>query len=72
MQGHKLKFYWTYIQALKINFPRKCKGHGIWLTNEAKEKLKKFRPLTVGQAARIDGITPATITAILAYLGKLD
>ena len=42
------------------------------LTNEAKEKLKKFRPLTVGQAARIDGITPATITAILAYLGKLD
>lgn len=42
------------------------------LTNEAKEKLKKFRPLTVGQAGRIDGITPATITAILAYLGKLD
>ena len=31
LQGHKLKFYWTYIQALKINFPRKCKGHGIWL-----------------------------------------
>ncbi len=42
------------------------------LTNEAKEKLKKFRPLTVGQASRIDGITPATITALLAYLGKLD
>ncbi len=42
------------------------------LTNEAKEKLKKFKPLTVGQASRIDGITPATITALLAYLGKLD
>ena len=42
------------------------------LTNEAKEKLKKFRPLTVGQASRIDGITPAAITALLAYLGKLD
>ncbi|MCS7262156.1 MAG: tRNA uridine-5-carboxymethylaminomethyl(34) synthesis enzyme MnmG, partial [Aquificaceae bacterium] len=42
------------------------------LTNEAREKLKKFRPMTVGQASRIDGITPATITALLAYLGKLD
>ncbi len=42
------------------------------LTNEAREKLGKFNPLTVGQAARIDGITPATITALLAYLGKLD
>ncbi len=42
------------------------------LTKEAREKLKKFRPITVGQASRIDGITPATITALLAYLGKLD
>ncbi|RME12929.1 MAG: tRNA uridine-5-carboxymethylaminomethyl(34) synthesis enzyme MnmG, partial [Aquificota bacterium] len=42
------------------------------LTNEAREKLKKFRPITVGQASRIDGITPATIAALLAYLGKLD
>lgn len=42
------------------------------LTKEAREKLKKFKPLTVGQASRIDGITPATITALLVYLGKLD
>ncbi|RMH05371.1 MAG: hypothetical protein D6699_03475, partial [Aquificota bacterium] len=42
------------------------------LTTEAREKLKKFRPLTVGQASRIDGITHATITALLAYLGKLE
>ena len=42
------------------------------LTNEAREKLKKMKPLTVGQAARIDGITPATITALLIYLGKLE
>lgn len=42
------------------------------ITKEAKEKLKLFRPLTVGQASRIDGITPATITSLLAFLGKLD
>ena len=42
------------------------------LTKEAREKLKKFKPITVGQASRIDGITPAAITALLVYLGKLD
>ncbi|ADO44604.1 glucose inhibited division protein A [Hydrogenobacter thermophilus TK-6] len=42
------------------------------ISKEAKEKLKRFRPITVGQASRIDGITPATITSLLAYLGKLD
>ncbi len=42
------------------------------LTKEAVEKLERFKPITVGQASRIDGITPATITALLVYLGKLE
>jgi len=42
------------------------------LTNEARQKLKSFKPVTVGQASRIDGITPASITALLIYLGKLE
>ena len=42
------------------------------LSTEARQKLKKIKPLTVGQASRIDGVTPAHITAILLYLGKLD
>ena len=41
------------------------------LSTEARQKLKKIKPLTVGQASRIDGVTPAHITAILIYLGIL-
>ena len=38
------------------------------LRNEAKEKLCKVRPLSLGQAKRISGITPADLALVLAYL----
>ena len=40
------------------------------LSNEVKSKLKDVRPSTLGQALRIDGITPAAAIIILSYLKR--
>ncbi|MFZ9322058.1 MAG: tRNA uridine-5-carboxymethylaminomethyl(34) synthesis enzyme MnmG, partial [Hylemonella sp.] len=40
------------------------------LSIEARQKLQKHRPETLGQAGRISGITPATISLLLIHLKK--
>ena len=40
------------------------------LSNEACQKLQEFKPLTIGQAGRISGITPATISLLLVHLKR--
>jgi tRNA uridine 5-carboxymethylaminomethyl modification enzyme len=43
-------------------------GAVIGLSNEVRQKLERIRPLTLGQAARIEGVTAAAITLILAHV----
>lgn len=40
------------------------------LSAEAKQKLTKIRPETMGQASRISGVTPADLSIITVYLGR--
>jgi tRNA uridine 5-carboxymethylaminomethyl modification enzyme len=40
------------------------------LSNEARQKLTQHRPATLGQAARIPGLTPAAISILLIHLKR--
>ena len=42
------------------------------LSREIREKLNKFKPLNLGQAARISGVTPAAISLLMVYLRKIE
>jgi len=44
--------------------------HG--LSNELKEKLSNVRPLSLGQATRIDGMTPAAISVLMVALRAME
>jgi tRNA uridine 5-carboxymethylaminomethyl modification enzyme len=63
------------IEALRRDESLKL-GEGIdyavvtGLSNEARQRLEAGRPATIGQASRMDGITPAALTLLIAHLRR--
>ncbi len=66
---HKMADSLQKIDGIKIKTDFDySKIHAI--SNEAREKLHKFRPSTLGQASRISGVNPSDISILMVYLNK--
>ena len=60
-----------FVQGEKKRIPEDFDYDGVpGLSLEVREKLKEVRPLSLGQAARISGITPAALAVLMVYLQR--
>lgn len=56
-----------------VRIPQDFEYGGVGgLSNEVREKLERATPATLGQAARIEGVTPGALTALLSNLKRHD
>lgn len=59
------------IRLEDIKIPDNFDYHKIKsMSIEAKQKLSKIRPVTISQASRISGVSPADISVLLIYMGR--
>ncbi|MSP43549.1 MAG: tRNA uridine-5-carboxymethylaminomethyl(34) synthesis enzyme MnmG [Alphaproteobacteria bacterium] len=75
--------YDTYVQRQRMDIaafrkdealrlpPDMDYAHVAGLSTEVRQKLSKAAPVTLGQAARLEGITPAALTTLLVYVKKM-
>jgi len=57
----------------KIKLPLDFDYSGLsGMSREIREKLTKFKPLNLGQASRISGVTPVAISLLMVYLRKIN
>jgi tRNA uridine 5-carboxymethylaminomethyl modification enzyme len=57
----------------KIRIPRDFPYQQVpGLSNEMKQKLGDIRPVSLGQASRISGVTPAAISILMVYVKRFQ
>jgi len=55
----------------KIKLPPDFDYSGLsGISREIREKLARFKPINLGQASRISGVTPVAISLLMVYLRK--
>ena len=57
LENIKLKEEINYLEMLSIS-------------TEGRQKLSKFKPVTIGQASRISGVSPSDVNVLLVYMGR--
>jgi tRNA uridine 5-carboxymethylaminomethyl modification enzyme len=69
--GRQMADIEAYRKEQNLLLPDDVDYHGIpSLSAELRQKLSRCKPATLGQAARIEGMTPAAISALLRYVKK--